>query len=188
LMVTSTETFGFSVSAGDDWYSISKGLEQGSILLQYPIAVVESVANDHRAYAKLRAADVVVLTQSCDIPKDRQATILLAEIHDYDYMCLHGAEHLKKTSFKEALVQGTTIAEFLLPPHPEAKFSWSIVNFRDLYVVSKAQLLAAVSDDLCIRSPYREHLAQAFARFMMRVGLPTNLDEFKTHKPPSNKA
>jgi hypothetical protein len=29
-----------------------------------------------------------------------------------------------------------------------------------------------------MRSPYREHLAQSFARYFMRVGLPVNIPPF----------
>jgi hypothetical protein len=31
-------------------------------------------------------------------------------------------------------------------------------------------------------SPYREHLGQAYARFMMRVGLPTVIDDFEKYE------
>ena len=36
-----------------------------------------------------------------------------------------------------------------------------------------------------MRSPYREHLAQAFARYFMRVGLPVDIPAFKSDKAES---
>ena len=64
----------------------------------------------------------------------------------------------------------------------------SIVSFREVWSLPLAFLKKMASD--CglrprIRSPYREHLAQAFARYFMRVGLPVDIPPFKSDKAES---
>ena len=60
-------------------------------------------------------------------------------------------------------------------------------------VVPKAGSVRAPSRSISIgkawqpsasRPPYREHLAQAFARFFMRVGLPIDIPEERIHAKP----
>ncbi len=61
----------------------------------------------------------------------------------------------------------------------------SIVSFREVLSLPLEfvrKVAAAAEPRIRLRSPYREHLAQAFARYFMRVGLPTNLPEFKSDK------
>jgi hypothetical protein len=56
-----------------------------------------------------------------------------------------------------------------------------IVNFRELHIVLRDRVRSA-EGYVCLASPYREHLSQAFATFMMRVGLPTPpLHEFEKY-------
>ena len=74
------------------------------------------------------------------------------------------------------------MSEFLLPPSPGVLDDWSVVNFRELYTVDRDQLKSSADSFAGLASPYREHLGQAFARFMMRVGLPTGLFDFKQYQ------
>ncbi len=52
-----------------------------------------------------------------------------------------------------------------------------VVNFYDLYTIPvrflESLLVNRGTKRLRLRSPYREHLSQSFARFFMRVGLPS---------------
>lgn len=60
-----------------------------------------------------------------------------------------------------------------------------VVGFRDVYTVPFSYLTDFARrrpNRLRLRSPYREHLAQAFARFFMRVGLPADIPPFKSKK------
>ncbi len=54
-----------------------------------------------------------------------------------------------------------------------------VVDFSDVYTLPRNFLesLLETRDQsrLRLRPPYREHLSQAFARFFMRVGLPTGV-------------
>ncbi len=54
-----------------------------------------------------------------------------------------------------------------------------IVDFHEVFSLPRAFLEAWLLERgeprLRLRPPYREHLSQAFARFFMRVGLPTDI-------------
>lgn len=53
-----------------------------------------------------------------------------------------------------------------------------IVDFHDIFTVPLPFLQGIAETGcghLCLLPPYREHLSQAFARFFMRVGLPTDI-------------
>ncbi|MHB1424077.1 MAG: hypothetical protein ACYC3I_12945 [Gemmataceae bacterium] len=59
---------------------------------------------------------------------------------------------------------------------------WSVVDFHRLFTLPKmfvSRFAANVGPRLRLRSPYREHLAQAFARYFMRVGLPHDARVFE---------
>ncbi len=53
-----------------------------------------------------------------------------------------------------------------------------IVDFGRIFSLPKSfvsQFAASQGRRLRLRSPYREHLSQSFARFFMRVGLPQDI-------------
>jgi hypothetical protein len=91
------------------------------------------------------------------------------------------AKEIKAT--KESIRKGTQPAFHMLNSYNE-EFSMpiSIAEFSTLfsvpidYVKNKAE---KYDTRLRLRSPYREHFAQAFARFFMRVGLPSDIPSFK---------
>ncbi|WP_153001888.1 hypothetical protein [Curtobacterium oceanosedimentum] len=168
-----------------DWFEKS-ALTQGSIIptMQMFVEGVDPApaASDGAQEPVFETIDasVVVLTQACDIPKAAQTTILVAEVLTYPELVKANSGY-GSTRVKDSLAEGTQQALFLLPPSEVTSGEWSVVDFRSLFVVAKERVLAADSTT-SLASPYREHLPQAFARFMMRVGLPSTLHEFKTYK------
>jgi hypothetical protein len=165
-----------------DWYGDAVDeLKQGDLLFDFPLVVAVSGGDEHVPYEfESRQATVVVLTQSCDIPKRAQYSVMVAEVHEYARLIAAGNDHLKKRDYKQALSRGLTVSDFLLPPAAD-RMSWSIANFRDVHMVPKelAQLRFHEGSALRLVSPYREYLSQAFARFIMRVGLPSTLAQFE---------
>lgn len=64
----------------------------------------------------------------------------------------------------------------------------SIVSFREVWSLPLdfvRRMAAAYGPRPRLRPPYREHLAQAFARYFMRVGLPVDIPAFKSVKAES---
>ncbi len=73
--------------APDSWYYVVNGsdVHQGDILMGFPTPFVRSVRNaDSEPTTYLEDRDLIVLTQTCDIPKPAQQTILLAQVVSYD--------------------------------------------------------------------------------------------------------
>ena len=67
------------------------------------------------------------------------------------------------------------------PEHPENNRDALVVDFREIYSLPIAYLVsraAELGQRWRLRSPYLEHFSQAFARFFMRVGLPSTIPPF----------
>ncbi len=85
----------------------------------------------------------------------------------------------RSTDFRQSLSRGTNIAEFALPPRPDGNGQFLVVSFRKLHVAPKSYVTSRVGEALRLRSPYKKYFSQAYARFMMRVGLPLPLPTIK---------
>ncbi len=93
-------------------------------------------------------------------------------------------ELLKPKGMKEKLRQGNLPNYHLLNKCDIQGFEkdYLVVSFRDVFSIPFDYLVDLASTDakrLRLLSPYKEHLSQAFARFFMRVGLPTDIPHFK---------
>ena len=163
------------------WYEVVEGesLEQGDILRRCDVPIVSSVDDDEVEY-DLVAMDVVVMTQSCDLANDKVDHVLLARAAAWADVVAEerqrGNGAAASSTFRQSLVRGDAVNLSLLHERPEApEFPWSVVDFRRLVSIPKslAVLWAAQQGPrLRLVPPYRENLAQAFARYFMRVGLP----------------
>jgi hypothetical protein len=94
-----------------------------------------------------------------------------------------GNEAIKSSKFRKQLVDGIVPSLSLLHKRErEPRLEWSVVIFHWLSTLPKIFLrdfAASLGPRLRLRSPYREHLAQAFARYFMRVGLPHDARAFE---------
>ena len=180
------------------WYDIveqpsSEGvdiLEQGDILV-CPRFVIETpgVWPLPTTLAPRVVVDevlAVVLTQTCDLAQDKVREVLLAAAPAWslavERMAQSGNEFAKSKAFRKALVDGNLPSLHLLHRHDdEPQMDWTIVDFHSLFTLPKPMLLSiarSTGPRLRLRPPYKEHLAQAFARFFMRVGLPLDARSF----------
>ena len=69
------------------------------------------------------------------------------------------------------------------------KEDFYIVEFRSTFTVPIKFLkdfVKSINVRYRLRSPYCEHLSQAFARFFMRVGLPADIPKFADKVKPSS--
>jgi hypothetical protein len=60
-----------------------------------------------------------------------------------------------------------------------------VVSFREVWslpLVFVRNMAGAIGQRPRLRSPYREHLAQAFARYFMRVGLPVDIPAYRSDR------
>lgn len=175
-----------------DWWGTVSGstLEQGDLISHCPVYRVVEASDPDNPIVLLEEQDLLVLTQSCDLENDKVTEVLVATVTSYDAMLQRdGDTHpdIKSRKFRKGLVDGYLHPYALLPRRDqEPTLPWSIVNFHHVFTIPKplaSQIANQRGLRLRLRSPYREHAAQAFARYIMRVGLPATLDEFETYSP-----
>jgi hypothetical protein len=165
------------------------GLEQGDVLLECPRLTVTGMRSWPYNSEELAIDEEriwgIVLTQSCDLAHGKTVEVLLARVKAWTEAVAEevarGNQIVKSTAFRKALVEGNVPGMSLLHEHTgEPRFPWSVVNFHELFVLPKELVTVLVKQTPCLRlvSPYKEHVAQAFARYMMRVGLPHDAKAF----------
>lgn len=170
----------------DPWWAKVNGpeLNQGDYLSACVVPVVpedfvgeEGVTYDFEG----QDFDLVVVTQSCDLENKKAPFVALCPIYSL------AAFEQENPAFKnkwELVRQGRREGLHMLGgmTNPTSHAEALVVDFRQIfslpvgYVTKKAKDLG---DRQRLRSPYVEHFSQAFARFFMRVGLPSNIPPFK---------
>ena len=190
----------------ESWYAVvdaARALTQGDLIFDCPLmgwkaGPVDFDGRDERTVLRAAnhaiTADVVVLTQACDLEQDKVANVILCPHLALSAFREHWEDRLRE---QEQLPSSTTKLEkawantcndirdgfvwnhALLNRRPEnpLPIEHRIVDFREVYTVPRTFLESFLrqrgGQRLQVLPPYREHLSQAFARFFMRVGLPT---------------
>jgi hypothetical protein len=179
-----------------EWYEVvsSRALEQGDLLREVPVPQVVGVQwpmeNGAPVGVQVAYRDLVVLTQSCDLETDKVDEVLVAVVLSYQQLWdANGATNsfLKSSGWRKSLRQGEQPAYCLLQNlDGTGADHYAIADFHHLYSLPKNYLEEAAeqqSGRLRLVAPYREHLAQSFGKYMMRVGLPITLHAFDDVKP-----
>jgi len=161
------------------WFGVAKGaqLAQGELFSPCPYLQVDAAGEVIRS-----EYDVVILSQSCDLANDKLDIVQVCPYWPLDALAANVA-FLQTRKGKEELRRGNLPGYHLLNrcELPGLETNFLVVDFRTVFGVKLASLkgLAAErSPRPCLLPPYREHLAQAFARFFMRVGLPVDIPAF----------
>jgi hypothetical protein len=176
-------------SAGSYWYEVVSGpnLEQADVLtdLVAPRAIQdESAPSGFRI--RVGRGDYIVLSQTCDLENDKLQEVLLADVREYQ-SATYANNRARSRAFRDALIQGSDWAYFLLPDFEgPPSLPWSIVNFHYLFLVDVGACIRRAEEmggRLRLVSPYKEHLAQSFGRYMMRIALPKTAHAFARVQP-----
>ena len=165
-----------------NWYEkvSDASMEQGDFLFDVEVPSVQKTDSDSPD-VEFKTYDAIVISQSCDIPKLRVLLLCpvwpreqAADVHQ-DFGRNKGLENLRKGRYTQFhLLNRCEI--------PSLKRDFMIVQFDHPIVLDKeiiADHLAQQNPRLSLLPPYREHLAQAFARSFMRVGLPIDIPAFR---------
>jgi hypothetical protein len=161
------------------WYGLVTGdeLEQGDLLEACPI-VRPTATNEFLQHS----ANVVILSQSCDLLNEKLEIVQVCPMWPLEQLAAE-VEYFHSRRGKEDLRRGNLPGYHLLNrcelPNHESDFL--VCDFRSLFGAHLAvakKLAAQQSPRVRLLPPYREHLAQAFARFFMRVGLPVDVPPF----------
>jgi hypothetical protein len=187
----------------EEWYETVDAnvpITQGDLIFDCPLIHWQSkdieLQGDHSSEAlkgstEVISADVVVLTQACDLEYFKVNNVILCpHVSLGEYRASWEAEMRKKSqnptdkawsSHCGDICDGFVWNLAMLNSFEtdEHTIDIRIVDFHEVYTVPRKFLesLLKVRNEQGYRllPPYREHLSQAFARFFMRVGLPTEI-------------
>ena len=177
-----------------DWYEVTAGsaLLQGDLLKSCPVFVVTGTLTwpapaESALDMEARTYDLIVMTQSCDLANNKVQEVLLAQVVPWSKVVsvevAAGNEAVRSSKFRKLLIEGNVPGLSLLHKHEaNPPLPWCVVDFHRLFTLPKQlaqQVAHTIGPRLRLRSPYREHLAQAFARYFMRVGLPHDARAFE---------
>jgi hypothetical protein len=131
---------------------------------------------------KIGTSDLIVITQSCDLENKKAALVTFCRIFTVSkFEEINPVFAGKKwNEVRKGKVEGLHLLGSCADPSDTR--SALVVDFRQIhslpiaYVTHHAQSLG---DRSRLKSPYLEHFSQGFARFFMRVGLPSSIPEFK---------
>lgn len=164
------------------WYCSPRGrdITQGDILFDCPVPVPVSVDTAGEATpgsyteVEIKRYDLVVMSQACDIEQGKVDDIILCPLSRLDEIA-----HPNDAKAREELRRGNVIGRHLLNKADGLEFH--VAEFRYVFSLPKdflSEFAGKARRRLRLLPPYREHLAQAFARFFMRVGLPLDIPPF----------
>lgn len=189
----------------NNWYEIISAEEpitQGDIIFNCPVTTWKNEdlnleENDEievlRNSCEVISADVIVMSQACDLEHNKIQNVTLCphiSLSEYkeDWKSYQELRNQKTNSDAwkkqcETLKKGYVWNLTLLNNSElaEMAFEHRIVDFYDVFAVPKIFLENLLKKREQPRPrllpPYREHLSQSFARFYMRVGLPTEINK-----------
>jgi hypothetical protein len=127
-------------------------------------------------------ADLIIVTQSCDLANNKAQFVALCPIHSLGTF-EDANEAFKKKGRWEEVRKGRTEGLHLIasPENPEDNRGALVTDFRMIHSLPLDYLTSHASTldrRWRLQSPFLEHFSQAFARFYMRVGLPTPIPPF----------
>jgi len=184
----------------DSWYSCVEAqtpLTQGDLISDCPVIAWASGplnfsasegAESLKAATIAIRADVVVMTQACDLENNKVDNVILcphSSVSDYrkaweDDMKTRHQNPSKKAwakffeDIRDGFVWNLTILN--AGESGDLKIEHRVVDFHDVYTIPRSFLESLLKQRgrprLRLNPPYQEHLSQALARFFMRVGLP----------------
>lgn len=182
------------------WEEVTgRELAQGDVLPGLEVPRVPALPDHGAGRAEIEVEtvdlDVIVLTQTCDLEHAKQEEVLVGRVISWtDFVTAQvaaGNEAVRSRQFARNLRNGTIPPLHLLRHHDgDPALPWALVHFRELHTMARDRLeddAARQRTRLRLRSPYREHLGQAFARFFMRVGLPLDVGDFERAGPQQAK-
>lgn len=132
---------------------------------------------------KSATADLMIVTQSCDLANERNLFVALCPIHSLPEFETANSAFATRGRWEQVRL-GRVEGLHLLASPAESQNNRAalVVNFRQIFSLPMAHLTkhaGGLGQRCRLQSPYLEHFSQAFARFFMRVGLPANIPPYK---------
>lgn len=132
---------------------------------------------------EVRKGRLIVVTQTCDLENNKVEFVALCPIHRLDEYTKENRPFQKKDRW-ESVRKGRQPALHMLasPEDPSDNSAAFVVDFGHILSLPTEYLnrhVASLEGRWRLSSPFLEHFSQAFARFFMRVGLPSSIPPFK---------
>lgn len=126
---------------------------------------------------------LVIVTQSCDLQNNKAKLVALCPIHTLLEFEATNPNFSKKGQW-ELVRKGRIEGLHLLasPSQPDDNQTALVVDFGEVFSLPPSYLSARAQQmgpRWRLDSPFLEHFSQAFARYFMRVGLPSAIPPYK---------
>ncbi len=172
---------------GPWWEQVNgRQLAQGDLLPDCFLPIFTGNSSDDSDYVVeevLNQATLIVMTQSCDLQNKEVDHVALCPILRLSEFEETNPKYQKRGAW-ESVRKGRVEAIHMLasPVDPENNRESFVVDFGHIVSLPFQYLSEHAESFECrwrLNSPYLEHFSQAFARFFMRVGLPSDITPFK---------
>lgn len=167
------------------WHQVHEGeLRQGDYLpgCTIPVFGPAFAVGDEPHEIRTDQCDLIVVTQSCDLEQRKVRLVAGCPIFPLDEFEAVNPAFARKGRWNDVL-KGRIEGLHLLasPTAPEENRQALVVDFREIFSLPH-DYLAYHANQMGprwrLKPPFLEHFSQAFARFFMRVGLPSTIPEF----------
>ena len=138
---------------------------------------------DRTEEVPVKEYNCIVVTQTCDLEQDKSPLVALCPIYPITEYQEVNLKFREKGAW-ERVRQGRIVGLHMMASQadPENNQACLVADFREVYSLPVEYLKQHASNlgrRLRLKSPYLEHFSQAFARFFMRVGLPSSISQFE---------
>jgi hypothetical protein len=168
------------------WIQVDESeLRQGDYLPRCSIPVFGAAPTVGSEPHEIRTdqGDLIIVTQSCDLEQRKVRLVAGCPIFPLAEFEAVNPAFARKGRWNEVL-KGRIEGLHLLasPITPEENRQALVVDFREILSLPHDYLMdhaTRLGPRWRLRPPFLEHFSQAFARFFMRVGLPSTIPEFR---------
>jgi hypothetical protein len=159
-------------------------LAQGDLLKECLVPVFgPNFGGNEEEEVPVRSADLIIVTQSCDLENKKVELVALCPIHTMPEFELSNPAFKTKSRWEEVRkgrIEGLHLLGSL--DNPEDNKGSLVVDFGQIFSLPFDYLekrTLSLGNRWRLDSPFLEHFSQAFARYFMRVGLPSSIPPFK---------
>lgn len=170
------------------WYELleenDNTIQQGDLLKDCQITIPpKSIEANQIEEVDSKLFNVIVISQSCDLVQEKIDIVSVCPYYTWAIFLEQQPDNWKTQNGRkrlfENLKKGVQPSFHLLNKNEKKGLDdYMVVDFRYVYGIHLNYLKEYIEKQetrIRLLPPYREHLSQAFARFFMRVGLPTDI-------------
>lgn len=177
-VLQSTQTTAYWIQTGGE------SLAQGDYLPGCLVPEFQPEFGTGKGEAEVRVAkaDLIIVTQSCDLENKKVVFVALCPIYSLARFEQVNPKFARKGQWEEVR-RGRHEGLYLLasPVNPLNNWEALVVDSRQIISLPFTYLMKhaeSLGPRWRLQPPYLEHFSQAFARFFMRVGLPSAIPPF----------